>query len=41
MKTKLISLLLAAALILGLLSGCGNSAAPETTAPAGTEAPAT
>ena len=33
MKTKLISLLLAAALMLGLLSGCGNSAAPETTAP--------
>ena len=33
MKTKLISLFLAAALMLGLLSGCGNSAAPETTAP--------
>ena len=33
MKTKLISLLLAAALMLGLLSGCGNSAAPETTVP--------
>ena len=32
MKTKLISLLLAAALMLGLLAGCGNSPAPETTA---------
>ena len=34
MKTKLISLFLAAALMLGLLSGCGNASAPETTAPA-------
>ena len=33
MKTKLSSLLLAAALMLGLLAGCGNSAAPEPTAP--------
>ena len=43
MKTKLISLLLAAALMLGLLSGCGNSAAPETTAtvPETTAAPET
>ena len=34
MKTKLISLFLAAALMLMLLTGCGNPAAPETTAPA-------
>ena len=34
MKTKLISLLLAAAMMLMLLTGCGNPAAPETTAPA-------
>ena len=34
MKTKLISLFLAAALMLGLLSGCGKPAVPETTAPA-------
>ena len=33
MKTKLISLLLAAALLLGLLAGCGSDAAPETTVP--------
>ena len=40
MKKKLISLILAAALMLGLLTGCGAPAAPETTAPA-TTAPAT
>lgn len=34
MKNKLISLLLAAAMLLGLLAGCGNASAPETTAPA-------
>ena len=34
MKTKLISLLLAAAMMLMLLTGCGNPAVPETTAPA-------
>ena len=39
MKKKLISLILAAALMLGLLTGCGTPAAPETTAPA-TTAPA-
>ena len=33
MKTKLISLLLTAALVLGLLAGCGNPPAPETTVP--------
>ena len=33
MKTKLISLLLAAAVMLGLLAGCGSDAAPETTVP--------
>ena len=34
MKTKLISLLLAAAMMLMLLTGCGNASTPETTAPA-------
>ena len=34
MKNKMISLLLAAAVMLGLLAGCGNASAPETTAPA-------
>ena len=37
---KIISLFLAAALMLGLLAGCGNIPAPETTPPA-TTAPAT
>lgn len=37
---KIISLFLAAALMLGLLAGCGNTPAPETTPPA-TTAPAT
>ena len=37
---KIISLFLAAALMLGLLAGCGNTPAPETTLPA-TTAPAT
>lgn len=37
---KIISLFLAAALMLGLLAGCGNTPAPETTPPA-TIAPAT
>ena len=41
MKTKLISLLLAAALMLGLLTGCGTSSAPETTVPVTTAAPET
>lgn len=38
MKTKRISLFLAAALMVGLLSGCGNGSVPETTVPV-TEAP--
>ena len=33
MKTKLISLLLTAALMFCLLAGCGNPSAPETTVP--------
>ena len=37
---KIISLFLAAALMLGLLAGCGNTPAPEATPPA-TTAPAT
>ena len=37
---KIISLFLAAALMLGLLAGCGNTPAPETTPPTAT-APAT
>lgn len=37
---KIISLFLAAALMLGLLAGCGNTPAPETTPPT-TTAPAT
>ena len=37
---KIISLFLTAALMLGLLAGCGNTPAPETTPPA-TTAPAT
>lgn len=37
---KIIALFLAAALMLGLLAGCGNTPAPETTPPA-TTAPAT
>ena len=41
MKKKMISLMLAAALMLGLLTGCGTPAAPETTAPATTAAPET
>ena len=40
MKKKMISLILAAALMLGLLAGCGNASTPETSAPA-TTAPAT
>ena len=38
MKIKLISLLLAAALMLGLLAGCGTPSVPETTAPETTPA---
>ena len=34
MKKKMISLILAAALMLGLLAGCGNASTPETSAPA-------
>ena len=41
MKTKMIALLLAAAMMVGLLAGCGNASAPETTAPATTSAPET
>ena len=40
MKNKLISMLLAVALMVGLLAGCGNTPAPETTVP-GTSAPET
>ena len=39
MKNKLISMLLAVALMVGLLAGCGNASTPETTAPM-TTAPA-
>ena len=38
MKKKMISLVLAAALVIGLLAGCGNGSTPETTAPATTPA---
>ena len=38
MKKKMISLVLAAALVIGLLAGCGNASTPETTAPATTPA---
>ena len=41
MKTKLISLLLTAALVLGLLAGCGNPPAPETTVPVPASPPET
>ena len=33
MKTQMISLILAAAMMFGLLAGCGNTTAPETTPP--------
>ena len=38
MKKKMISLVLAAALVIGLLAGCGNASTPENTAPATTPA---
>ena len=40
MKTRIISMLLAAAMMFGLLAGCGNTNAPETTPPT-TTVPAT